>query len=96
MIAKWAPPAEKGKFVSCLMGNTLGTCLTWPIVGAVTMASSWSWGFHVITAQHVVYCLIFYLVASDSPDKSKLVKEAEMNYITEAQGSQLTKKKVKL
>lgn len=94
LIAKWAPPAEKGKFVSCLMGNTLGTCVTWPLVGVVTMSWGWDWGFHVVSLQHVVYCLIFFIVASDSPEKSRYVTESELNFITEAQGSSVSKSKV--
>lgn len=76
------------------MGNTLGTCLTWPIVGTVTMAWGWNWGFHVIGIQHIIYLVVFFVIASDSPDKSKFLTEKELNYITEAQGSQLSKKKV--
>lgn len=96
LIAKWAPPAEKGKFVSCLMGNTLGTMLTWPLVGAVTMSWGWDWGFHVISLQHIVYCIVFFIIASDNPEKSKFVNERELQYITEAQGSQVSKKKVRI
>lgn len=76
------------------MGNTLGTCATWPLVGAVTMAWGWNWGFHVISIQHIFYCVIFFLIASDSPDKSRYVTEDELNYITEAQGTSVSKKKV--
>ena len=56
MIARWAPPAEKGKFVSALMGNTLGTCLSWILVGMMTAAAGWDWGFHFLTIQIVVFC----------------------------------------
>lgn len=96
LIAKWAPPSEKGKFVSCLMGNTLGTCLTWPLVGSATMAWGWAWGFHMISLQHVVFCLIFFFVASDSPYKSKFVTEEELKYISEAQGKSVSKKSVSI
>lgn len=78
------------------MGNTLGTCATWPIVGAVTMGFGWDWGFHVIGLQHIIFCLIFFFVASDTPDKSKFVNEEERKYIAEAQGSSVSKKKVGL
>lgn len=29
LIAKWAPPNEKGKFVATLLGGTFGTVVTW-------------------------------------------------------------------
>ncbi|CAH2010250.1 unnamed protein product [Acanthoscelides obtectus] len=93
LIARWAPPSEKGKFVSCLMGNTLGTCITWPLVGAVTQAVGWGWGFHVISAQVLVYCVIFYFVAANSPEDHKWITEEEKNYIKESQGGNVSKKR---
>lgn len=44
LIGRWAPPQDRTKFVSCLMGNTLGTCLTWIIVGVVIRQYKWPWG----------------------------------------------------
>ncbi|KAG5889318.1 hypothetical protein JTB14_019099 [Gonioctena quinquepunctata] len=93
LIAKWAPPAEKGKFVAGLMGNTLATCITWPLLGTVTTASSWDWGFYVLSIQMAIFCLIFFFVASDSPDTHKFISEEERNFIKEAQGQSVTSKK---
>ncbi|KAL1497206.1 hypothetical protein ABEB36_008203 [Hypothenemus hampei] len=94
LIARWAPPAEKGKFVSALMGNTLGTCLTWILVGAVTAAAGWDWGFHFLTLQIAVYCLIFWLIVDDSPEQHKWISEDEKNFIKESQAKSITKGKV--
>lgn len=33
LISKWAPPAERGKFISALLGGTFGTVITWPLAG---------------------------------------------------------------
>lgn len=93
MIAKWAPPAEKGKFVGALMGNTLGTCATWPIVGQITQSFGWDWGFYVISIQIALFCVIFWFVAADSPDQHKWITEEEKNFILEAQGGSVTKRK---
>lgn len=93
LIAKWAPPAEKGKFVAGLMGNTLATCVTWPLVGAVTSTWGWDWGFYVISVQLVVFCLIFFFVAADSPDDHKFIKPEEVEFIKTAQGDSVSKTK---
>ncbi|CAG9857293.1 unnamed protein product [Phyllotreta striolata] len=93
LIAKWAPPAEKGKFVAGLMGNTLATCVTWPLIGGVTSSYGWAWGFYSISIQCIVFCLIFWFVAADSPDDHKFISPEEVAYIKEAQGSSVTKKK---
>ncbi|KAJ8958990.1 hypothetical protein NQ314_006329 [Rhamnusium bicolor] len=86
MIARWAPPSEKGKFVGALMGNTLGTCMTWPIVGTITQAYGWAWGIYFISIQMVVYCVIFWFVAADSPDTHPRISDEEKNFIIESQG----------
>ncbi|CAH1110025.1 unnamed protein product [Psylliodes chrysocephalus] len=93
LIAKWAPPAEKGKFVAGLMGNTLATCITWPLVGGVTSSVGWDWGFYAISIQCFVFCIIFWFVAADSPDDHKFITQEEVSYIKEAQGGSVTKKK---
>lgn len=33
LISKWAPPSERGKFISALLGGTFGTVITWPVAG---------------------------------------------------------------
>lgn len=93
LIARWAPPAEKGKFVSALMGNTLGTCLTFILVGAITAAAGWDWGFHFLTIQIAAFCIIFWIVAADSPDQHKWITEEEKNYIKESQSKTISKGK---
>ncbi|CAH1116345.1 unnamed protein product [Phaedon cochleariae] len=94
LIAKWAPPAEKGKFVAGMMGNTLSTCITFPLVGAVTAAWGWDWGFHVLSIQILVFCVIFFFVASDTPDSHKFISQEEKDFIREAQGASVSKKKM--
>lgn len=94
LIARWAPPAEKGKFVSALMGNTLGTCLTWVLVGMITAALGWDWGFHFLTVQIGVYCLVFWFVVADSPDQHKWITEEEKDFIKKSQAKTVSKAKV--
>lgn len=91
LIARWAPPSERGKFVSALMGNTLGTCITWPLVGTITQAFGWDWGFYVITIQIGVFLLIFWIVTADSPADHRWISEEEKNYIEESLGGAVTK-----
>jgi len=94
LIARWAPPAEKGKFVSALMGNTLGTCLSWVMVGMITAAIGWDWGFHFLTIQIGVFCIIFWIVTADSPDQHKWISEEEKQYIKTSQAKTVSKTKM--
>ncbi|XP_074031921.1 sialin-like [Leptinotarsa decemlineata] len=93
LIAHWAPPDEKGKFVGALMGNVLGTCITWPMVGAITTHFGWDWGFYAVSIKNVIFCVLFYFICSDSPTTNRWITEEERDYIKKAQGVQVTKKK---
>ncbi|XP_060521893.1 sialin-like [Cylas formicarius] len=93
LIGRWAPPQERGKFVSGLMGNTLGTCLTWIIVGGVTKAWGWEWGFHVLSIQIVIFLAVFWVFVSDSPELHTWITDEELKYIKDSQAGAVTKTK---
>ncbi|XP_044272676.1 putative inorganic phosphate cotransporter [Tribolium madens] len=94
LIAKWAPPKEKGKFFAAMMGNTLGTVLTWIVVAAATSAWGWEWGFYVLTIFMLFYCIAFGIIVRDKPDSHPWVSDEEKKHIAESQEGHLTKKKV--
>ncbi|RZC43007.1 MFS 1 and/or Sugar tr domain containing protein [Asbolus verrucosus] len=86
LIARWAPPKEKGKFLGAMMGNTLGSVVAFSLVGFVTReAASWQWGFYVLVIIMAVYCVTFFFVISDSPENHRWISEDEKNYIIECQ-----------
>ncbi|XP_015838264.1 putative inorganic phosphate cotransporter isoform X2 [Tribolium castaneum] len=93
LIAKWAPPKEKGKFLAAMMGNTLGTVLTWLAVAAASSAWGWEWGFYVLAIFMLVFCATFGIVVRDRPDVHPWVSDDEKKHIFEAQEGHLTTKK---
>ncbi|KAL1487892.1 hypothetical protein ABEB36_015277 [Hypothenemus hampei] len=93
LIGRWAPPQERTKFVACLMGNTLGTCLTWIIGGVVIRYYKWPWSFHVMSIQIIVFCLVFGVLAYDSPELHKWITDEELNYIKQSQEGKVSKTK---
>ncbi|CAH0564466.1 unnamed protein product [Brassicogethes aeneus] len=80
-ISRWSPPNEKGKFLSCMMGNTLGTAMIFPLVGGISQALNWAWGFWLTGILVSVYLLGVIFILSDSPSKSKLIPEEEREYL---------------
>ncbi|CAH1116346.1 unnamed protein product [Phaedon cochleariae] len=94
LIAHWAPPEEKGKFFGALMGNVLGTCITWPMVGAITAAFGWDWGFYSVSIKNVIFCIIFFFVCADTPEMHSWISEDELKYIKEKQAGNVEKQKV--
>uniref|UniRef100_A0AAR5PCW6 Major facilitator superfamily (MFS) profile domain-containing protein n=1 Tax=Dendroctonus ponderosae TaxID=77166 RepID=A0AAR5PCW6_DENPD len=93
LIGRWAPPQERTKFVACLMGNTLGTCLTWVIGGVVTRYYKWPWGFHVMSLQNIAFCVIFGLLTFDSPEQHKWITDEELEFIKKSQEGKVSKTK---
>ncbi|CAG9767273.1 unnamed protein product [Ceutorhynchus assimilis] len=93
LIGRWAPPQEKNKFTACLMGNTLGTALTWIIVGAVTSAWKWPWGFHVVSIECFLFLFVFFFLAWDSPEQCKWITDEELEYIKTSQEGKVSKSK---
>lgn len=47
LVAHWSPPAEKGKFVSALLGGAIGTVATWSITGPLIEDFGWEYAFYV-------------------------------------------------
>lgn len=95
MISRWAPPAEKGKFVAALMGNTLGTVITWPLLGAVIRSIGWVWAFIIPAVITTIWAVIWFFTVSDSPSDHWWITDEERDYITSSFGESVKKVKVR-
>lgn len=84
MVAKWAPPTEKGKFVAALNGGSLGTVLTWPMLGAIIESIGWYWSFFIPGIICIVWCIGWYYLVSNTPDEHTRISDEEKIYITKA------------
>lgn len=94
LIARWAPPEEKGKFVSALMGNTLGTVCTWPLLGAIIEGVGWQWAFVVPGVLAVTWSLIWAFTVADSPSDHRWISVEERDYINKSLSGGVKKVKV--
>lgn len=93
IISKWAPPEEKGKFVSCVMGGALGTVLTWSLVGIIIESIGWMWAFYIpaIISAHIA--LLWLYVVADSPRTHPRISKEERDMIEKSLGDNVTEKK---
>ncbi|XP_041982129.1 putative inorganic phosphate cotransporter [Aricia agestis] len=89
LVAHWAPPAEKGKFVSALLGGSIGTVVTWSLSGPLIENFGWSWAFYVPGVIGVVWCAFWWFLVYDSPVLHPRISEAERRYIIEAIGDKV-------
>lgn len=94
IIAQWAPPDERGKFVSALLGGTFGTVITWPLAGILVESCGWSWAFYVPALITFVITFLWYTIVYDTPAEHPRIDSAEREYIEKALGDSISKKKV--
>lgn len=81
LISRWAPPEEKGKFIGALLGGSLGTVLTWPLLGIIIQKWGWPSSFFVPAVIAVIWCALWFFLVSDSPQDSTRISEEERTYI---------------
>lgn len=94
LISKWAPPDERGKFVSALLGGTFGTVATWPLAGILMESFGWAYAFYVPAAITALVTIIWFAVVHDSPAEHPRITSEEKEYIEKALGDNVSKKKV--
>lgn len=94
LISKWSPPAEKGKFISALMGGTFGTVITWSLVGALIESVGWVYAFYVPAFIALLMTVVWYVVVSDSPKDHPRISKKERDYIEKSLGESLSNGKV--
>ncbi|CAG4956010.1 unnamed protein product [Parnassius apollo] len=93
LVARWAPPAEKGKFMSAMMGGTLGTVLTWSLTGPLLEKYGWSYAFYVPAAITFVWCAFWWYLVADTPAEHPRISEQERKYILDALGNNVKNSK---
>ncbi|XP_019868141.1 sialin isoform X2 [Aethina tumida] len=81
LIARWAPPKEKGKFMSAMFGNTMGTVMTFAVVGAISDVANWAWGFVFVGGFTIFYLIFVAIVLADSPDQSRWCSDEEKEFL---------------
>jgi MFS family permease len=93
-VSRWAPPEEKGKFIGALLGGTLGTMVTWPLLGFIIESLGWSWSFFINGGIVLVWCVFWILLVADSPEAHSTISEEEKLYITKSLGDTIKRTKV--
>ncbi|XP_063365579.1 uncharacterized transporter slc-17.2-like [Cydia amplana] len=89
LVAHWAPPAEKGKFVSALLGGAIGTVVTWSLTGPLIENFGWDYAFYIPGAIAFVWCVTWWALVYDSPVQHPRISDKEKKYILEAIGDKV-------
>ncbi|XP_060804897.1 putative inorganic phosphate cotransporter [Amyelois transitella] len=89
LVAHWAPPVEKGKFVSALLGGAIGTVVTWSLTGPLIENFGWDYAFYVPGTIAVFWCFLWWVLVYDSPVQHPRITESEKKYILDAIGDKV-------
>ncbi|KAM3965666.1 sialin isoform 1-T1 [Aphomia sociella] len=89
LVAHWAPPAEKGKFVSALLGGAIGTVVTWSLTGPLIETFGWDYAFYVPGTIAVFWCFVWWFLVYDSPVQHPRITDSEKKYILDAIGDKV-------
>lgn len=85
LVAKWAPPHERARFVWSLLGGTFGTILTYPMVAGIADYINWESAWYIPSLLMYVWIIFWALLAFDSPADHPGITDEEREYILNAQ-----------
>ncbi|XP_047111844.1 sialin-like [Schistocerca piceifrons] len=82
LICRWAPDHERSKFSIIFLGQYVGTVLSMAATGALCATSlRWPLTFYVFGGVGLLWCLPWWLLASDSPAQHTNIDPDERRYI---------------
>ncbi|XP_059611115.1 sialin-like [Phlebotomus argentipes] len=91
LIANWAPPVEKGKFIILIEGTAVAIIVTWQMVGALTEAMGYAWGAFYIPAILMLLMIAGWMfLIYDSPEKHPRISAEEKEYISSSLAGSIT------
>ncbi|XP_070516339.1 sialin isoform X1 [Cardiocondyla obscurior] len=93
MVAKWAPPNERARFIWSLLGGTFGTILTYPMIAGIAENINWETGWYLPSLIMFVWIVVWALVAYDSPGEHPGISDEEKDYILTAQAGTVRSEK---
>ncbi|XP_068081579.1 sialin-like isoform X1 [Anabrus simplex] len=90
----WIPPKERSKFMSAIMGSSLGAALTYPVCGLIIYYLGWEAVFYVTGAIGIIWFTAWWLLVFDTPNDHPRISEKELKYIQSSCGRAVQKRKL--
>ncbi|KAL1502126.1 hypothetical protein ABEB36_007318 [Hypothenemus hampei] len=83
LVGHWIPVPERSRFMSSFQGFSIGIGITYPLCGFLIAHLGWRSVFYTTGSIGVLWCLIWYLLAFDSPELHPRISLREQRYIRE-------------
>ncbi|XP_067841355.1 sialin-like [Heptranchias perlo] len=80
--SKWAPPLERSTLLGIVFSGTFfGVAVSLPLSGTICYYLGWTYSFYIIGACGVAWCLLWFGMASDTPETHRTISDVEREYI---------------
>ncbi|CAH1114115.1 unnamed protein product [Psylliodes chrysocephalus] len=83
LVGHWIPVPERSRFMSSFQGFSIGIGITYPLCGFLIAHLGWRSVFYTTGSIGIIWCLIWYLLAFDSPETHPRISLREQQYIKE-------------
>lgn len=93
LVAQWAPPHERGRFIWSLLGGTFGTILTYPMVAAIAQDLNWESGWYIPSLLMLIWIFFWSILTYDTPADHPGISNEEKEYILTAQADTVRREK---
>ncbi|KAF5274232.1 hypothetical protein FQA39_LY07336 [Lamprigera yunnana] len=93
VVSKWIPLDEKTRFISCFQGLTLGSGLSRLISGFIITNAGWPYVFYTFGSLGVLWSIVWYLLAHDTPETHPRISPKELYYIQKYREDSLNSEK---
>ncbi|XP_049798966.1 sialin-like [Schistocerca nitens] len=94
MISRWIPTNERGKFMSAIMGSSVGAALTFPLCGMIIHFFNWQAVFYVTGTIGIIWFIGWWLLVYDNPADHPRISESELKHIQNGIGDSVSEKKL--
>ncbi|XP_043661501.1 sialin isoform X2 [Drosophila teissieri] len=81
IVGYWIPLTERSRFMSSFQGFSIGIGLTYPLCGFILSEWGWPYIFYTTGTLGLGWCILWYLLAFNTPREHPRIAEDELNYI---------------
>lgn len=81
LVGFWIPLAERSRFMSSFQGFSIGIGLTYPLCGFIINHFGWPYVFYTTGSLAMLWCIVWYLLAFNSPKEHPRISPSELEYI---------------
>ncbi|KAB0791165.1 hypothetical protein PPYR_02965 [Photinus pyralis] len=81
IVGVWIPTQERSRFLSSFQGSNFGTGISYALCGFLIANFGWPAVFYTSGSIGLIWCLMWYFLVFDSPEKHPRISREEQDYI---------------